>query len=172
MPFLLSPINSAPDAFPGSDHVHGRGWCMWASITSGPEQEVTTHAFDKDGNQRAHLGERDVVRACTGWGAVVRVDPVTGDRTIVSDAGTGAGPFFGFLAGIAVEADGDLVVTDQTLQAVLRVDPITGDRTIVSGAGTGAGPAYASPVGIAIKASGDYLVGDTLPRENVNTNLT
>ena len=34
------------------------------------------------------------------------------------------------LTGIAVEADGALVVTDSVL--VVRVDPTTGDRTIVS----------------------------------------
>ena len=62
--------------------------------------------------------------------AVVRVDPVSGNRTIVSDATTGTGPPFVSPTGIAVEADGALVVTDSVL--VVRVDPTTGDRTIVS----------------------------------------
>ncbi len=74
----------------------------------------------------------DLVVTDNALDAVLRVDPVTGDRTIVSDAGTGAGPAFGFPRAIAVEASGDLVVTDPALDAVVRVDPVTGDRVIVS----------------------------------------
>ena len=71
-----------------------------------------------------------------GLEAVVRVDPVTGDRTILSDAGTGTGPDFVSLRGLAVEADGRLVVVDSVLDALIRVDPVTGDRTILSGGNT------------------------------------
>jgi len=64
--------------------------------------------------------------------AVVRVDPHTGNRTMVSDATHGGGPPFLNPVGIAVEADGQLIVVDSHLEAVVRVDPHTGDRTIVS----------------------------------------
>jgi sugar lactone lactonase YvrE len=57
-------------------------------------------------------------------GAVVRVDPITGDRTVLSGCAVvddsfkctsliGAGHPLDFPSDIAVEADGDLVVTDQ-----------------------------------------------------------
>jgi len=72
--------------------------------------------------------------------AVLRVDPVSGDRTIISDASTGSGPGFESPLGIAVEADGSLVVVDSDLEAVVRVDPVSGDRTIISDASTGSGP--------------------------------
>ena len=77
-------------------------------------------------------------------GAVVRVDPQTGDRKIVPgcpaiDAqrnclGTliGQGPPFLIPLAIAIGADGDLWVGDAQRQAVMRVDPQTGDRAIVS----------------------------------------
>jgi streptogramin lyase len=99
--------------------------------------------------------------------AVFRVDPVTGDRTIVSDANTGSGPAFERLyGGIAVEADGNVVVTAGA-GAVIRVDPVTGDRTIVSDADTGSGPAFGAPLGnvasersIAVEADGNLLVLD------------
>jgi glucose/arabinose dehydrogenase len=68
------------------------------------------------------------------------VDQVSGDRTIISGAGIGSGPAFVRPRGIAVEADGSLVVTDPDLVAVVRVDPVTGDRTIISDANTGSGP--------------------------------
>ncbi len=80
-----------------------------------------------------------LVVADRGLGAVVRVDPVSGDRTILSDARTGTGPGFQALRGLAVEADGNLVVVDFELAAVVRVDPVSGDRTILSGANTGSG---------------------------------
>jgi hypothetical protein len=79
-----------------------------------------------------------------GLGAVLRVNPITGDRAIISgcaavDSGgrcvgeiIGAGPRFLTPVGIVVEAAGSLVVGDVGLGAVLRVDPFTGDRVIVS----------------------------------------
>jgi hypothetical protein len=70
--------------------------------------------------------------------AVVRVNPVTGDRTAVSrfdretNMNIGNGPLLVSLEDIAVEADGSLIVVDTALAAVVRVDPLTGDRTIIS----------------------------------------
>ncbi len=76
----------------------------------------------------------------SGLEAVVRVDQVSGDRTIISDASTGSGPGVVAPRGIAVEADGSLVVTDSGLEAVVRVDQVSGDRTIISDASIGSGP--------------------------------
>lgn len=91
--------------------------------------------------------------------AVVRVHPITGDRTIVSDSATGSGPAFSGPQGIAVEADGNLVVADQFLDAVVRVDWITGDRTIVSNADVGMGPGlFGVSPDIAVEADGNLLV--------------
>ena len=53
---------------------------------------------------------------------------------------TGSGPGFVTPLGIAVEADGSLVVVDTSLEAVVRVDPVSGDRTILSDASIGSGP--------------------------------
>jgi len=52
----------------------------------------------------------------------------------------GSGPGFVSPRGIAVEADGSLVVVDFGLEAVVRVDPVSGDRTIISDASIGSGP--------------------------------
>jgi len=93
-------------------------------------------------------------------GAVFRVDPVTGDRTILSDVNTGSGPGFGNPIGIAVEAAGSLVVVDFVLGAVFRVDPVTGNRTILSDASTGSGPGFGSPIHIAVEADGSLVVVD------------
>ena len=68
-----------------------------------------------------------------GLEAIVRVDRVSGERTIISAVGTGSGPGFVTPRGIAVESDGSLVVIDFGLEAVVRVDQFSGDRTIISG---------------------------------------
>ena len=91
--------------------------------------------------------------------AILRVDPVTGNRSCVSGkdiwgATLGSGPMFtGDLYDIAVLSDGSLLVTDcfpephspfpgDTLLAVIKVNPNTGDRTILSGPGVGSGPNF------------------------------
>ncbi len=83
------------------------------------------------------------------WG-IMQVDPVTGNRTIVSDNTHGAGASFTAPVGISITSTGALLVTDQGAPAVqpqpegsfvqfpavptrvFLVDPTTGDRTVVS----------------------------------------
>jgi hemin uptake protein HemP len=60
-----------------------------------------------------------------GEAHVYRVDPVSGARSTVSSGGLLAGT-----GTIAVAADGDLYVTEQT--AIIRVSPITGAQSVVS----------------------------------------
>ena len=93
--------------------------------------------------------------------AVLRVDPVTGDRMIVSDDNTGSGPDFSNPLGLAIEADGSLVVIDAGRDAVLRVDPISGNRSIVSDDDTGNGPYFSNPLGLAVEADGGLVVINT-----------
>lgn len=113
-----------------------------------------------------------VIVSDAGRGAIVEVDPATGDRTIVSaaaqaplcrgtkipfpcctgmrtgagcDPQVGSGPDFRAPFGLAVEPDGDILVTDLALLAVLRVDRATGDREIVSVAGRSQECGFAEP---------------------------
>ena len=113
---------------------------------------------------------------------VGRVDPETGDRMIISDNEMGMGPDFMDPFGIAVEADGSLVVVDGKLDAVVRVDLTTdnmGNRTIISGIDpnrvydmVGMGPAFVAPVGIAVEADGSLVVVDSNLRAVVRVDLT
>lgn len=82
----------------------------------------------------------------TGCGeTIVRVALDTGERTIISGCGEitrrscqclgdliGSGLAFEALGGITIEANGNLVVVDRSLEALLRVDPVTGNRSLVS----------------------------------------
>lgn len=92
--------------------------------------------------------------------AVFRVDPVSGDRAVLSDDNTGTGPVFDNPAGVAVEAIGTILVTDHGNDTVLRLDPITGDRTIVSDQDHGGGLNFGTPLEIEVDADGTLLVAD------------
>ena len=77
-------------------------------------------------------------RSNPGTYAIVRVDPSTGDRTVVSGcsdpscaAVVGNGPAISRLFGIRQESSGQIVVVDG--QAVYQIDPTTGDRTFLTG---------------------------------------
>jgi streptogramin lyase len=91
---------------------------------------------------------------------VVRVDPATGNRSILSSSSVGTGTNFVSPYGIAVENSGSFIVTDTGLNAVLRVDPATGNRTVLSGSGMGTGPAFSQLRGVAVLQDGTIAVTD------------
>jgi len=92
-----------------------------------------------------------------GGDSVIRVDPSTSDRELVSGAGQGAGPVFGELSG-AAPGPGDLLfVSDQGNGAILAVDLTTGDRTVVSDGGVGSGPPLDSLAEIAAEPGGTLV---------------
>jgi hypothetical protein len=91
---------------------------------------------------------------------VLRIDPVDGVPVVVSGTGVGTGSLFSSLTGLAVEADGRILVSDTGLGSILRVDPTTGDRAVLSGAMMGAGPLLVEPRGIALDATGALYVAD------------
>jgi streptogramin lyase len=116
-------------------------------------QALSAIATDPDGN---------LIVADERLRGVIRVDPRSGDRTIVSDATTGRGLPFAAPVGLAVEADGHLVVVDFGLAAVIRVDPRSGDRTVVSDGTTGRGPRFIIPAALAVEADGHLVVVDSV----------
>ncbi len=88
-----------------------------------------------------------------GKGALFRVDPTTGDRTILSNFGVGANQGISPL-GVAVEASGTILVIDSNagtggLGALFRVDPTSGERTLLSNFGVGANQG-SGPQGVAV----------------------
>ncbi|MDQ4040969.1 MAG: hypothetical protein M3141_04395 [Actinomycetota bacterium] len=108
---------------------------------------------------------------CTGGqGGVIRVDPSTGVRTLVSDNANPAqasGPDFEDPTGVAVESDGDILVSDEDayggLGGVIRVNPTTGERSTVSENASPVDPDvdFGDPHAIAVKADGQIRVLDT-----------
>lgn len=99
----------------------------------------------------------DVAFGMPGEGAVFKVDPATGDRTVISSASVGSGPLFNPM-GITLDDAGRILVSDVVENRILRIDPLTGDRIVVSGAGMGSGEPLSDPKGIALAPNGELLV--------------
>jgi DNA-binding beta-propeller fold protein YncE len=125
--------------------------------------------FDPAGIAVAPDGQIYVVdnRAPDNDGAVIRIDPRTGAQTLVSERSAEPGrreldlPF-----GIAVERDGNLVVSNrvfpgeipvrcQPLGKVVRVNPVTGVQKEVDSAGH-----IAWPLGLAVGSGGGIVVAN------------
>ena len=53
--------------------------------------------------------------------SVIRVDPLTGSRTTVSDDVTGDGPFFDQPSGMVIENDQSLLVTDESIDRMVSL---------------------------------------------------
>ncbi len=91
-------------------------------------------------------------------GGIFKVDPSTGDRTIVTGFGAGSGPSIVNPVGIVIEESGNILASDLAGDSIFRIDPSTGNRTLISGPGVGVGPGLGSPVGIAIDQNGNIVV--------------
>lgn len=102
-----------------------------------------------------------------------RVNPQTGARTIVSNFGRGLNQGLSLTGGVAVEADGRILVADSESGtnhhgALFRVHP--GFRTLLSDFGKPSAPGepVVVPVGVAVEANGNILVVG--PREGLDNN--
>jgi sugar lactone lactonase YvrE len=124
-----------------------------------------------------------IVVGDTGARVLLRVDPVSGNRTVLSgcadalcSATVGTGPPLDFPQALAIEAQGTLIVAEAGVaetafktRALLRVDPVNGNRTVVSGCANatcsalmGTGPAFSPsfPDAMTILADGTLVVFD------------
>lgn len=81
-------------------------------------------------------------------GAVIVFNPVNGQTAALS-----RDPLLTNLFGIAVEADGHVLVADAGIPGVLRIDPATGAASVLSSA-------FVNPVGVTVEANGNILVAD------------
>jgi DNA-binding beta-propeller fold protein YncE len=91
----------------------------------------------------------------TNDSAVVRIDPTTGDRMVISFLG----PLNAFdLTGIALRSEIDLLVADRKGNRISHIDVITGDRTLVSASTRGTGPNIENPLGVAYDSFKDMLL--------------
>ena len=115
----------------------------------------------------AENGESDIIMGNFGQGTVVRVNPTTGKRTIISQSHgkqiIGDGPAFVSITDISISRDKkNIMVLDLAQEAVFAVDLVTGNRVSVSrsyGEQAGSGFNMLNPHGIQVVDDG-YMVTD------------
>jgi sugar lactone lactonase YvrE len=110
----------------------------------------------------AELSPGDLIVADIGRDVVFRIDPNTGDRTVLTGMNVGSGPSLLQVRGVAIDRWGQIYVTDadSTRRRVVRIDPISGSRTLVSGMDRGTGPNLVAPFALAFDAEGELYLSD------------
>ncbi len=120
-----------------------------AGIGAGPAfGALSDVAVDPTGNRAIVL---------TSSLGLFEVDLLTGDRSIVSDSVTGAGPLWAFPDSVDIDTTANLAyVADDGDTVIYRVNLTTGDRTVLSdNAGTGSGPSITFPNDLALDLPGN-----------------
>jgi sugar lactone lactonase YvrE len=123
-------------------------------------------AVDSAGNTYVADRENAVIRRITAAGVVTTFAGSPGAIGIAD--GTGAAARFSLPVGVAVDAAGNVFVTDSASHTVRKITPAGAVTTFAGLAGTpgtsdgtGSGARFTSPSGIAIDADGDIYVADT-----------
>lgn len=101
------------------------------------------------------LNVNDIVVSLFGSGEIFRIDPATNQAERISPS---LSPLQS-AASVALEADGNILVTDPGSAAVFRIDPCTGNVTTVA-----RGTPLVVPFGMAVEADGNILVTDRAAR--------
>ena len=103
-------------------------------------------------------------------GAILGINPQSGDRRWVSAPGYGIGsgpPFMGF-GDMVQHSDGMIYMANYRTPQIIRFDPVTGDRAIVSDGERGSGPPLMLPTSVAFDQEGRLLVADAGPDDPDN----
>lgn len=148
-----------------ADAFGGTGGIIRVDPATGEQTEVSSGGLFSNPFDLAVESSGTIVVAdphARGAGAVIRVDPRTGEQQMVSSGGEAPSALPLREVGITLDADGNILVVEQTLAGgaqgkgrVTRIDPADGARTAVSSDGM-----FASAVGVAVEADGNILVAD------------
>ncbi len=106
-----------------------------------------------------------------GTGAVIGVDPISGQQSLVSNNATSPTPLFASPFGIVLERNGTVLIADPespapvsgTSGAIIAVDPTTGVQKPITSNDSSQLALFGDPLGIAIETPGTLLVANTSP---------
>ena len=146
----------------GSVHVvdpHTGVFTLLSDFGSGANQGVHPHGVAVQADGTILVMDEDA--GTNQQGALFKVDPGTGERTVLSDFGTGSNQGSN-PRGLALGTGADVYVVDNSAGtnaqgALFKVNANTGARTVLSDFGSGDNPG-AVPLGVAVQADGIVLV--------------
>ena len=123
---------------------------------------------DPAGITRAKLRPGDILYADSGNGVdggfIIKVDPNSGEQTVISAGGNLISPF-----DVALDAQGQLIVSDSgSCCKLIRIDPGTGQQTVIEDSSR---QTLGAPLGLAVGSDGGVLVANaqTLVRWDPST---
>ena len=146
-------------------HIAGRGG---ATFEDGPAMQAQFHsptgvALDADGNIIVADLSNHRIRKITPEGDVTTL---AGSGTAGFADGPGTQAQFNNPCGIALDADGNIIVADQSNHRIRKITP-DGDVSTLAGSGAasfadgqGTKAHFQSPTGIALDADGNIIVAD------------
>jgi Ca2+-binding RTX toxin-like protein len=160
-----------PAAFGGS------GGLIRVDPATGQQTPLSNNALslqglfaDPVGVAVAHSGDLLVTdsSASGGGGAVISVDPETGQQSLVSNNAISQTALFVNPFGIAIERSGTILVADPdspapvsgTTGAIIAVDPGTGAQKLITDNDNSQTDLFADPLGVAIETPGTLLVAN------------
>jgi len=119
-----------------------------------------------------------IVSSGPDWrqGSILRVNPATGVRQLVSATGNPAGgPDLTNPRDVEIAPDGTIIYVsplDESREdgTVVAVDPVTGARTVISSSLDLEDPDFGDPTGLALESNGVVLVTDFVGQEGTGPN--
>jgi Ca2+-binding RTX toxin-like protein len=171
-------IVADPNAFGGT------GGLIRVDPASGQQTPLSTNATsfqalfaDPVGIAVAHSGLLLVADSnAYGSGAVIAVDPSTGQQTLVSNDTVSPPGLFVNPFGITVEGSGTILIADPdsraavsgTKGAIIAVDPLTGAQKLVTNNDKSQTDLFSNPLGVAVETPGTLLVANTAADPNAD----
>ena len=123
-------------------------------------------------SQAVTLQTGDLLAPTNGFfKTLVSVDPVTGNRTLVTGNGLGTGPVLSAPTSVTISPDRKVYLLDSGLNSLLGVDVATGNRTVISGMGIGAGTPFSEVSTVAFESPTSSLVTDNAAKSIIRVDL-
>ncbi len=114
--------------------------------------------------------------AAGGDGAVIEVDPASGQQSLISSNAKSPTDLFAHPVGITIERGGTILVADPESPApvtggsgaIIAVDPSTGAQKLVTSNDSSQAGLFAAPLGVAVETPGTLLVANTASDPSAN----